>query len=669
MIPTMIASRTVIVPRSHGLSPGAIAGAVIGSLIGGSTLLIVLGFLYFRYRRKSRIAQAEEALPVSEVSDPSHAASSIGPDGSPQTTTLHLKHPPSAKDERSDGIAPALPTNTVAARSPISSRGEDWMGYEAYGHQETDYDTLPPDVNFSLPPRQPTFPVTAEQTTAATLDHASTALQAANSSYYDTRISMGSSPDQDIVLPSADFDEMYKAQLREAEEHRRSSSLHKRIWNTITRQSTRNSKGTIGSGAQSPSSVQQQIGDSVQAQPVPIKQEPNQEAHERVPWTGISSQYVEEPEQMTESAPTVGRHDPGTGQEGEHQSQPQHTQYAQYGRQTQDSQYGGFPGRIDSTIRETTEKDPALPSSVLHTDSTYGLPLAQPQSPTEQRERLKSPEIPEPMDLDGLQPETDGHSPLGSSQSPQLSPDSFTINPMAILHPTNPAEQAAYTTYQIKHSASPPAMPLPAPEIITQQPTQEDAVAPPHGKENDFADMYLDLPSDDEYRRSMDSYEYAYSSTPGQSSTAESNGRTPDTRPTASPSPFPAIPENGQLKPDPGVSPNSSRPSPASGPLVCPECGREFDQIHKLNHHKRYHDRTHECPYADCDRKFGTKTHLDRHINDRHLKLKAYHCTEPTCAWFKGGKSFPRKDNWRRHMIKKHGSTPQDFDNMELSFG
>ncbi|KAI1738185.1 hypothetical protein F4680DRAFT_192726 [Xylaria scruposa] len=112
--------------------------------------------------------------------------------------------------------------------------------------------------------------------------------------------------------------------------------------------------------------------------------------------------------------------------------------------------------------------------------------------------------------------------------------------------------------------------------------------------------------------------------------------------------------------------PSSPRSSPQPGSLVCPECGREFDQIHKLNHHKRYHDRAYECAYPDCDRKFGTRTHLDRHINDRHLKLKAYHCTDPTCAWFKGGKSFPRKENWRRHMIKNHGSTPRDFEGMEL---
>ncbi len=596
------------------------------------------------------IAQAEEAL--------HHPVSAPWPGLPPQQTAAV-----SLKEERPDGPVPVLPKDpdTHAQRSPISPDGEDWMrNSQAYA-----YDTLPHDIDFSLP-RQQTFPVAAEQALTTPLNHASTAPEAANSSYYDTRISMDSDPAQAITPPSTQMSEMYKAQLKEAEERRRSSSMHRKFWNTITRQSTRNSKGTVGDGAQSPS-FQQQFGKPSLGFPVPIKQEPGQESSGGVNWQGIAPDYVDEPEQIPDGVPNLDFQGQGSGLQGEH---PPQSHYGRPERRTQDSQYGVFPGRTDSTIRETTERDPALPSSVLTTGSTYdGLPPGpQPQSPNEQRERLKSPDIPEPMNVDCPQPQTNGHSPFRPSHSPQVSsPDSFTINPMAILHPTNPAEQAAYTTYQIKHSASPPAMLPPAPEIITQQPTQEDVVDPPPSKEDDFADMYLDLPSDDENRRSIDSYEYP--STPGQSSVAESSGRTPDTRPTVSPSPFPAIPEHGKLKPDPSISPNSSKPFPLPGPLVCPECSREFDQIHKLNHHKRYHDRTHECTFAGCDRKFGTKTHLDRHINDRHLKLKAYHCTEPTCAWFKGGKSFPRKDNWRRHMVKKHGSTPQDFDNMELSCG
>ncbi|KAJ2981372.1 hypothetical protein NUW58_g6706 [Xylaria curta] len=661
----MLISRAAIASRSDALSPGGIAGAVIGSLVGGSFLLLVLGFLYFRYRRKSRIAQAEEGLPVSEVPD-HRRSTSLSWSGFPpqEAAAVHDRHAPSAKEEGSGGTVPVLPED----RSPVSLYGEDWMrSNQAYIHQVVGCD-LPQEVSFSLPALQQASPAAVEQQTIITpLDHAYTAPEAANSSYYDTRISMGSNPAQDITPPSPQMNEMYKAQLREAEEHRRSGSLHQRIWNTLTRQSTRNSKGTVGGGAQSPP-LQQQFGEASIGYPVPIKQEPGQESPGEVNWQGITNHYVEEPEQIGEGAPDSELHGPGLaqgGQEGEHQRRPQRGT-SEY--QTQDSQYGGFPCRLDSTVRKTTEGgDPTLPSSVLATGPTYGLPLpTQPQSPTAQRERLKSPEIPEPMDIDGLQPEASGHSPFRSSHSPQLSPEPFTINPMAILHPTNPTEQAAYTTYQIKHSASPPSMSsLPAPEITTQQPTQKDTVDSQPSKDNDFADMYLDLPSDEEYRRSIDSYEYPL--TPGQSSIAGSNGRTPDTRPTTSPSPFPVIPEYGQLKPDPGVSPNSSRPSPQAGPLICPECGREFDQIHKLNHHKRYHDRVHECTYPSCDKRFGTRTHLDRHINDRHLKLKAYHCTEPSCPWFKGGKSFPRKDNWRRHMIKKHKTTPQDFENMELS--
>jgi len=57
--------------------------------------------------------------------------------------------------------------------------------------------------------------------------------------------------------------------------------------------------------------------------------------------------------------------------------------------------------------------------------------------------------------------------------------------------------------------------------------------------------------------------------------------------------------------------------------------------------------------------KFGTKTHLDRHVNDKHFKMRKFHCTQPECPYSRqGGKSFPRKDNWRRHMLNKHHITP-----------
>ncbi|KAI8632970.1 hypothetical protein F5Y19DRAFT_472153 [Xylariaceae sp. FL1651] len=657
-MPPILSSKAVIAPRSQGLSPGAIAGAVVGSVLGGSILLIILGFLYFRHKRISRQAQADEALPLPKASGSQHVASFPWPDLPPQpTATLHDGRPPFIKDERPNGTALVHPIIPSSQRSLTSIDGENWIrSNEIYASPATGHDPLPQDISFSLP-RQQTFPATSEHTAALPLDHASTAPEAANRSYYDTRISMDSDPAQAITPPSRQMSDMYKAQRKEAEEHRkRSGSIHKRIWNSLTRRSTHASSQTAGDGAQSPS-LSLHMGASFVASPGTIKPEPGLESSGMSGWQGQPNMppYFEEPGQIAGDASISGLRNTGSRIEGERQQQqPGHRQQE---RQTQDSQYGVYPPHRDSTIRQTTEgEDPTLPSSVLRTNSTYGLPLeAQPQSPAQHPERLKSPEIPEPMDVDGLQPETNGHSPFRSSHSPQLSSESF-INPMDILHPTNPVEQAAYNTYQIKHSASPPAMPPSPPEIVTQQPTQEDTVNSPPPMGDEFADMYLDLPSDDENRRSSDSYEYP--TTPGQSSTADSSGRTPDTQPTVSPSPFPTIPEHDKLKPE-----------PQPGLLICPECGRSFDQIHKLNHHKRYHDRTHECTYEGCDKKFGTKTHLDRHINDRHLKLRAYHCTEPSCPWFKGGKSFPRKDNWRRHMVKKHGSTPQDFAVMETMFG
>ncbi len=41
-------------------------------------------------------------------------------------------------------------------------------------------------------------------------------------------------------------------------------------------------------------------------------------------------------------------------------------------------------------------------------------------------------------------------------------------------------------------------------------------------------------------------------------------------------------------------------------------------------------------------------------MNVKHFKTRSLYCSQPGCA-----KSFVRKDNWRRHMSKKHGIDPQ----------
>jgi hypothetical protein len=66
--------------------------------------------------------------------------------------------------------------------------------------------------------------------------------------------------------------------------------------------------------------------------------------------------------------------------------------------------------------------------------------------------------------------------------------------------------------------------------------------------------------------------------------------------------------------------------------------------------------------------RFGTKTHLGRHINDKHTKSKQYFCTQRNCPYSRqGGRSFPRKDNWRRHMQNKHNiQNPADPEEVTM---
>ncbi|RYP66209.1 hypothetical protein DL770_008842 [Monosporascus sp. CRB-9-2] len=661
------------VARSSSISPGGIAGAVIGSLFGGGLLLIVLGFLYFRYRRKSREFQAEEGLPTAKPSESHRRSSLYGqtfPPAEPPTQQSQAQQ--SIKDEWAGQYVPAPGGPADSQAYPTYVPRDDLMtGHETISAQSPSPFYYTRDIEHSS--RAPGLPGTEQPPSAQPLDHDSTAPVAANSSYYDTRISMDSDPALPPVPPTEQMNELYQAQLKQSREKQGStgSSIRRLIDYAFKRKlSTHGSVTTYQTaGTTTP---QQFFPTSPVDGSIVVKQEPDTDASRGI---GLQSfppggEFTAEPESYAESPRTTSPSGVDKSREGRDQRKQKYMERAAQPNPQ------NLSIRTDSELRQTTENGSDLPSVAFGADvvsspaDLYGLPpvgtaLAQP--PSRVQERLHSPDIPEPMDIDTT--DAPGPSGLRSSHSPVPPPETF-VSPMKIMNPSTATEKAAYTEYQIENSASPPPMPA-APEFVPDhaRPDVPDVDAPYQYDDEVDVDQYLDIPSPDEPRRSGDSFEF--STTPGQSSTDPSSGRTPDTRLTGSLSPYPGAQPFLPVKTEPGssASPEGSRPSPPSGFLRCEECGRAFDQIHKLNHHRRYHDRKHNCPYDGCDKKFGTKTHLDRHINDKHLKTKAFHCTEPSCPYFKGGKAFPRKDNWRRHMIKKHQATPTQLEVQDEAAG
>ncbi|KAI5867771.1 hypothetical protein GGS23DRAFT_194675 [Durotheca rogersii] len=669
----VLTPRSSLRARGDQMSPGAIAGTVIGCVFGGSLLLIVVGFLYFRYRRISREARAKTGiLPTAKTFVNQHRTSPFALPGflSRQTpaATLPGGHPSSTKETTgSDRVAPDFENGLGSQQLPARIYGSDFArDHEAYYLQPNfGQPTLPPDIDFSLPPQPTAFSNTDGPGTNLPFDHASPPTAAANSSYYDTRISMGSAPEQAPMPPSGQMTELYEAQLKDSRERRkRSGSLTSRIWSSIKRKRSTHSSAHDNNSPLRTGSQQFFPASPVQS-PVGAKQESSLEltGGADAQASARTQRFFEEPGEMSESTGVLGA---AVGKSWSEKDR-QHDNYKRQRRD--DSLYESFPLRTSSSIRETTERDPELPSAVLRSpDSTDGLPhLAQPQSEARPQGRLMSPDIPEPMELDGTFEDPHRPSVFQGSHSPPLQPEAF-VSPMSIMQPSNAAEKAAYTDYQMENSTSPPLFSTSPPRITPHPLASELPDTSAQDDLDDFdADSFLDIPSDDEPRGSSDSY--YYTTTPGQSSTEPSMGRTPDTRVTVSPSPYPVAHDRTKAEPESSSSPEGSRLSPQSPGHICEECGRYFDQIHKLNHHKRYHDRKHECPYEGCDKRFGTKTHLDRHINDKHVKSKAYHCIEPTCPYFKGGKAFPRKDNWRRHMVKKHGATANDLEALDEVMG
>ncbi|KAF4978753.1 hypothetical protein FZEAL_4914 [Fusarium zealandicum] len=288
---------------------------------------------------------------------------------------------------------------------------------------------------------------------------------------------------------------------------------------------------------------------------------------------------------------------------------------------------------------------------------------------------------------------------FGASQSPPTHPAPGTVNPMDIMPASTESEVWHRTDYQLYVAQSSPN-PVPS----TEQPRQEPMDSPsplslpsnnpqplpiiqsptPTQNEIPFKHEPLegpeirmdDIPSHN-HLSPLPEYSVRHPSYPSDASTpqhgpASTNPSTLNTPATQLDSPSPNSAANSSDYRH-SVSPNNGAVSlsPRNGNHACdePGCHQVFDQPHKLKHHQRYHTKQHKCTYPNCTKGFGTKTHLQRHINDRHEKKKKFHCAVPGCDYSRqGGKGFPRKDNWKRHMTKihnmdqKHLPEPEEVD-------
>ncbi|TDZ34201.1 hypothetical protein C8035_v009664 [Colletotrichum spinosum] len=201
---------------------------------------------------------------------------------------------------------------------------------------------------------------------------------------------------------------------------------------------------------------------------------------------------------------------------------------------------------------------------------------------------------------------------------PPIAPAPGTVNPMDIMAPSNSAEHNWHTDRQLYHIAHPP--PKPAEPAEKPAPTPEPSQAlTPQSPELPFEQHQQYLQQQQQHQ--LHKQQLLQDQQQQQQQQWQQTGFTKGTSTTY---------VNGS--------------APTNG---------------WQSHHKRYHERPHECAHPGCGKRFGTKTHLDRHINDKHKKTKKFHCTVSTCLYSKaGGKSFPRKDNWRRHMVNIHHVQP-----------
>ncbi|KAK4218819.1 zinc finger transcription factor ace1 [Rhypophila decipiens] len=643
---TLFSERSVIAARSSSLSGGAIAGAVIGSVVGA--VLIILCAFPFIVRARRRVQQHGDSAQAELGQGP---GGPIHPDMEHAVKRLSTDHSVPVPDYGFNG-------------APVGDGPDDPQKAASLDHQkphQPPLDTSTVAIQQGLPsPISPPISPTTRSAPSNILTSApagpvpsSTDSTSRSKSRLGSIGTVGRDITRELSLTDSNRDITSNGiteepeSLEQSSTHRRFSNIPESIRGFIRRQSghhRRDSRRSTLEGTRSPSLISDITPQAQPAAPVfSIDTEVRGEA-----WSYYHPYLSDEPQESylpTSSAPapapaTTGLTIVPPVQPFFAPLSPVSPVQADVAPFMSNRPIVEDPDAISPDSDKTVT--PGGSKTFSRQSSLFGKKF--PGGPLQRTDSLPPPtivsDIPSP--------------PLQLSIGP-------SGNPMEFMKPTTDTENAWMLRQEIiKMEASPPpdtfyTPPLPTVDetpVMKTDPSPEPESQPEYNSPPEIEINGLDIENFD-----MDSFiaenEFDMSdfSTPPASSDLSATN-TPDTRLTepytASPSPRSDFdPKNaGQL----GTSPRA---------FACDQCHRVFDQIHKLNHHKRYHDRPHECPHAGCTMKFGTKTHLDRHINDKHNKTRKFYCTQPDCPYSRqGGKSFPRKDNWRRHIMNKHRITP-----------
>lgn len=599
-------ARSVLVPRSTPLSPGAIAGAVVGSIVGVAIIAICLFPFLVRARRRWLARHDEPTLaemgqspggpifPAQDLDDNSFKRCS----GSGLENSTTLNHQRASPDQQPPSTLPPGVTTHQGLPSPVSSLSPTSRANSSLALDHGD--------------SQPTSPVAAPPVQSPT--------EASSQSPYGSRGTIGREGTRDLSItdsygpPSRELTGITSVGITEEPESfdrppgslpsRQHSGftesirslLHRRHSSHQRRDSRRSTLGT--DGARSPSITHEA---APQAEPTPsgLEIDPNT--------VGLAWDYYNDP--------TLGS--------------SSYTQPA--------------PAPISVDTASLAHPPTSVPISPVSATGQVAPPLAT---------------RPVPEDLDPISPDSDrtatpsaplrsfsrqstfGRKPAGPQRVDSLPPPTIVAdipspplqynigpsgNPMEMMKPTNPAENAWMLEHEMRMIQNPPpqlpqpppepsvSMPVPVDEVpyVThrqnlepnfQQPYQSPYQSPytsPYQPTLEFGPQMYDGPT--EYQNTNMLLTPDYSTPPP--STGPSTENTPDTRLTpytASPSPpsdFDAV-NLCQMAASPGLSPGLSSglslgPSPSPGRSPRPSSGRMFP-----------------CNYGQCDRVFDQEHKL-----------------------------------------------------------